>query len=292
MKGENEKAKDLLSRQPENLSYFEKLEYKRLEALILYAENRQFEAMDILKDILKYMPQDFLSKRYAAHIYYRTGWFDKAENIYSDLIKKEWRDTELYYLLSERCEMRIRNLKFDLAKKDAEKVIREYPQRKDFIAELVSLFITYGDIDDAKYFAARLSDTGDPYEQGLRSFSEGLILEFKQDPSGALSMFKKAMNVFPSPEYEIKVTQAEQNLKETDMERAPKPSCHDYDVKKISGGEVDVTVKRNKPESPTRYYITTEPDGVYKVTFWGQGKIMEGQGAKGMVGERHKAVCC
>jgi tetratricopeptide (TPR) repeat protein len=265
MKGENEKAKNLLKRQPDNLNFFEKLEYKRLEALILYAENKQLEAMDIFKDILKYMPQDFLSKRYTAHIYYRTGWFDKAEKIYSELINNEWRDTELYYLLSERCEMRIRNLKFDLAKKDAEKLIKEYPQRKDFIANLVALFITYADIDDARYFTARLSDKGGPYEQGLRYFSEGLVLEFKQDPAGALSMFKNAMDVFPAPEYEMKVTQAEQNLKESDSEKAPKPFCRDYDIKKL-GRDIEVTVKNTAFERPAKYYITAEADGTYKVT--------------------------
>jgi len=241
MKGDNEKAKDLL-RQPDNLNYFERIEYKRLNALILYAQNKQFEAQNILSGILKDVPQDFLSKRYLAHIYYRTGWFDKAEKAYSELINKEWRDTELYYLLSERCEMRIRNLKFVSAKKDAERIIKEYPQRKDFIADIVSLFVSYGDVSDAEHFASGLSGTGDMYEQGLNTFAKGLIQEFKE---GDL---------------------AEQDLKGVKKETPPKISCKDYEVKKISEKSFEITIKKNTIEQPLKYYITVESNGGHKVS--------------------------
>jgi len=265
MKGDNERVKLLIQEQPKKINYFERLDYKRLKGLLLYAENKQFEAFDVFKEILAATPNDFLSKRYLAHIYYRTGWFYKAEKIYSDLISQEWRDTELYYLLSERCEMRVRNLKFETAKKDAERIVKEYPSRKEFIVELVSLLLSYGDSHDAGCFFAYLSAKGDPYEQGLHFFTQGLILEFNKDYAGATSMFKNAAQVFPSPEYSTKVLQSEQNLNEMSNDRAPKFSCDDYNIKKVSPTEFEVGLKRTDVGMASKYYIIKNPATEYKV---------------------------
>ncbi len=62
---------------------------KKMEAFLLYAENKQYEAIDILKDLLKFDPTDKISMRYIAHIYYRTGWYSIAEKIYEELISSE-----------------------------------------------------------------------------------------------------------------------------------------------------------------------------------------------------------
>jgi len=266
MIGNNEKVSSLIQKQPTNITYFDGLEYKRLKGLLLYAENKQYEAFDVLKEVLATIPDDFLSKRYLAHIYYRTGWFSKAEKIYSDLINKEWRDTELYYLLYERCEMRIRNLKFDIAKKDAERVIKEYPSRKEFVVDIISLLLSYEDVSDAEHFIESLSAKGTLYEQGLRFFSQGLILEFKMDYVGANAMFKKAMQVFPSPEYNARILLSEQNLKYMTDDNAPKPSCSNYNVKKLSPTEVEVELKRTGAGVVSRYYVSSSPEGIHKVT--------------------------
>lgn len=265
MKGDNEKVNLMVQGQPEKINYFEKLEYKRLKGLLLYAENKQFEAFDILKEILAVTPDDLLSKRYLAHIYYRTGWFSKAEKIYSDLIDKEWRDTELYYLLSERSEMRVRNLKFDTANKDAERIIKEYPSRKDFIVGHIALLLEYGDNVDAGHFLDYLSAKDSTYEQGLRFFAQGLILEFNRDYVGANTAFKNAMQVFPSPEYSAKVVRSEQDLKEMNIDRAPKLSCANYNVKKISTTVSEVSLKKTSEEPASRYYVSKGPDGSYNV---------------------------
>ncbi len=265
MKGDNEKVNSLVHGQSGKINYFEKLEYKRLKGLLLYAENKQFEAFDILKEILAVTPDDLLSKRYIAHMYYRTGWFSKAEKIYSDLINKEWRDTELYYLLSERSEMRVRNLKFDTANKDAERIVKEYPSRKDFVVGHIALLLSYGNSVDADSFLNYLSAKDSTYEQGLRFFAQGLILEFNRDYVGASTAFKNAMQVFPSPEYNAKVIQSEQNLKEMNINRAPKLSCGNYNVKRLSTTVSEVSLKKTGDEPASRYYVSKTSDGLYSV---------------------------
>ena len=255
MKGENAKAKEIVERMPASLGFFDRIEYRRLKAIISYADNDQFQAQDVLLSILKDVPGDLLSKRYLAHIYYRTGWFDKAEKIYAELIGKEWRDTELYYLLSERCEMRIRNLKFDLAKKDADKIIAEYPGRKDFIADTASLFLKYGGLKEAEYYSSRLSTEGTLYEQGLVFYVKGQIDEFKLSYQEALTMYQKAMDLFPSEEYKNRIAEAKRSMEEIKKDAVPAFSCSGYEVKKLSSNNYLVDIRKNTHEV---YYIKVD----------------------------------
>ncbi|MFH1223740.1 MAG: tetratricopeptide repeat protein, partial [Pseudomonadota bacterium] len=217
-------------------------ESEKLRALILYAENKQLEAKRIFLNILKAAPDDLISLKYLAHIYYRTGWFEKAETIYSRLLNKEWRDTELYYLLSERCEMRIRYLKFDDAKKDADRIIKEYPKRKDFIAELVQWLLEYGNSSLAERYVAGFKPSGE-YEESLRFFTQGLLQEFKINYKAALELFKKADAVYPSEEYGSKISFTENNLSVGEKDEAPVFKCDNYSVSRKKDGVWKVNFK-------------------------------------------------
>ena len=209
---------------------------KKMEAFLLYAENRQYEALDILKELLKFDPTDKISMRYIAHIYYRTGWYSIAEKIYQELISSEWRDTELYYLLSERCEMRVRYLKINLASKDADRIIKEYNNRPDFVVQWASWLLEYGYLEKASSYIDRLQNTDDNYSKALKFFALGLLEEnsFKEDK--ALDLYKKAYELFPVNEYKQKIIniQGAQSIKGRNPE--PVINCKEYNVNPASNG--------------------------------------------------------
>ncbi|MEI6093109.1 MAG: hypothetical protein WCQ47_05430 [bacterium] len=230
MLGNNENAKKISRNRPETINILDQIEYKKLDALVLYAENKQLEAKDLFIDVLRLKPNDFISLKYLAHIYYRTGWFKKAEKIYGNLISKEWRDTELYYLLSERCEMRVRYLLFKEAVKDANKIIKEYPNRKDFIAIFISWLLEHDNLELAKKYAEKLSTPKTEYEKSLFAFINGLLDEFKLNDVDALAYFKKAYAFYPSQEYLESIKTADSNLISMNEDKYPKLDCSKYRV--------------------------------------------------------------
>ena len=258
MLGDNDKAKKIEENKPSNLNSYDQLEYKKLDGLILYAENKQIEAKKIFMDVLASRPNDFISLKYLAHIYYRTGWFSKAEKIYASLISKEWRDTELYYLLSERCEMRIRYLMFRLACQDADRIIKEYPDRKDFIALLVSWFLEHYSLDLAQKYADKLSLPKTPYENGLNFFVKGLIEEFKINDVIALSYFKKAYEVYPADEYKERIKIAEKNLEQVDENKYPQLDCSRYKIEKTSSGSWNIKSELFGSQWPVSYSVESK----------------------------------
>ncbi len=255
MLGENDKAKKITEGRPSKLNFYDQLEYKKLDAFILYAENKQFEAKKLFMEVLASQPGDFISLKYLAHIYYRTGWFDKAEKIYASLISKEWRDTELYYLLSERAEMRVRYFKFDLAVKDADRIIKEYPGRKDFIALLSSWFLEHDNLQLAEKYSEKLADAKTPYENGLYMMSKGLLEEFKLNDRVALEYFEKANQFFPAVEYSDRIKMAESDLSSMDESRAPKMDCDKYKVQKLSNSAWHVESNVFGNTWPVNYFV-------------------------------------
>jgi len=254
MVGNIDGAKHVLDSKKKGLDPFDELEFEKLRALILYAENKQFDAQDILINILKKTPNDFISLRYLAHIYYRSGWFNKAEKIYAHLLSREWRDTELYYLLNERCEMRVRYLMFDLAKKDADRIIKEYPKRKDFVAEFVSWLLENGNITLAENYAKNMRPE-DAYEESLKLFSLGLISEFKLNDQEALDEIKKANDLYASDEYKNKIRSVENNLKKLNDVPVPEFKCDNYNVKRISDSSWWKVDFKNPSGKNVLYYV-------------------------------------
>jgi hypothetical protein len=237
MLGENEKAKKIVRDRPETVSPDDRIEYRKLEGLILYAENKQIDAKKVFMEVLASKPGDLMSLKYLAHILYRTGWFSKAERIYASLISKEWRDTELYYLLSERCEMRTRYLKFELASRDADRIIKEYPDRKDFTALWISWLLEHDDLELAQKYAKKLSSANTTYESGLYLFVQGLIEEFKLNDKEAVSYFEKAYQTYPAMEYDEKLKTARSNLEYMDEGEYKGPDCSKYKVRPLPGGK-------------------------------------------------------
>jgi tetratricopeptide (TPR) repeat protein len=201
MLGNIDKAKGVLQDASRTNSFTGLLEYKRMKALMSYAENKQYEALTVFKEVLKYDPSDRVSLRFIAHIYYRTGWYDRAEKIYAELISSEWRDTELYYLLSERAEMRVRNLKITSATKDAEKIFKEYPDRYDFIVQWTGWLTEYGKKDLAEKYITRIPVDKGPYFESLRYYVQGIMFENNFDLANAVVYFDKAYSVYKAVEY-------------------------------------------------------------------------------------------
>ncbi len=205
MLGNIDKAKVILQDASSANSFTKLLEYKRMKAIMSYAENKQYEALPVFKEVLKYDPSDRVSLRFIAHIYYRTGWFDRAEKIYEELISSEWRDTELYYLLSERAEMRVRNLKISSATKDAEKIFKEYPDRYDFIVQWIGWLTEYGKKDLAEKHITRIPLDKGPYFESLRYYVQGIIFENNFDLANAVVYFDKAYSAYKAVEYRDRV---------------------------------------------------------------------------------------
>ncbi|MCX6113388.1 MAG: hypothetical protein NTY22_08965, partial [Proteobacteria bacterium] len=58
MLGENDKAEEIQKNRVSNLSFYDWLEYKKLEGLILYAKNDQFKAKKIFINVLVKKPGD------------------------------------------------------------------------------------------------------------------------------------------------------------------------------------------------------------------------------------------
>ena len=172
----------------------------KMKSLLLYATNEQFKAMDGFKQILDKEPRDRFSRRYLGQIYYRTGWFDKAEDIYKELIDSEWRDTELFYLLSERCEMRVRYNELVLAKKDADRLIDEYKDRQDFIVHFISWLLEYGHDKVASKYLKYINDATS-YNKSLRYFSEYLMAKSRGNDELAYSLISSAEKTYHSEQY-------------------------------------------------------------------------------------------
>lgn len=263
MLGDNDKAKKISKDRAEQLNMADQIEYKKLDALILYAENKQLDAKKLFVDVLKVRPGDFISLKYLAHIYYRTGWFKKAEKIYGSLISKEWRDTELYYLLSERCEMRVRYLLFNQAVKDANKIISEYPNRKDFIAIFISWLLEHDNLELAEKYVQKLSGTDSEYDKSLYAFVNGLLAEFKLKDVEALSYLKKAYSLYPANEYLEKIKTAEDNLVSMSEEKYPKLDCDKYKVTNLSTGVWNIESDLFGKDWPISYSIEKKKDVFY-----------------------------
>jgi hypothetical protein len=257
MLGQISEAKEILNNKPSELSSDDKLYYDKLNAIILYAENKQLDALKIFKSVLKNNPEDFIALKYSAHIYYRTGWFDKAEKIYSSLVGKEWKDTELYYLLSERCEMRVRYSKFNLAQKDAKKIIKEFPQRKDFIPQFISWLLEYSNLDLAKKYLKDLSnDERNQYQASLFYFASGLIDSFELKDKDALEKFKKAESIYPTAEYKQKIKEAEQNLISYPVSDYPKFECKKFNISREKSKGLFVSSNIFGEMWPIRYLVS------------------------------------
>lgn len=260
MSGAHKEAKELAGRKTRSKELADILEQKKMEALLLYADNEQYKALKLFKEILKYDPSDYTCLRYIAQIYYRTGWYDVAEKIYDELISAEWRDTELYSLLTERCEMRVRYLKLDLATKDAEKIIKEFPDRSDFLVHWISWLLEYGYSDKAEKYISRVNIKKGPYNNSLALYAEGLLMENRSDYENALSLFKKADQIFPANEYRTRalIIEEAQALRSKNT-KAPSINCKDYKVQKTEGDWFFVE------SGLVKYYIKKEPSKSYVV---------------------------
>jgi len=255
MLGKIKDAKKILDDKPSGLKNEEEIYYKKLEGIIVYAENKQVEALKLFLSILKKYPEDFIALKYSAHIYYRTGWFKKAEKIYSSLISKEWKDTEIYYLLSERCEMRVRYFKFDLAVKDAKKVISEFPQRRDFIPQFISWLLEYSNLALAKKYLNNLSYKEDKYQASLFYFAAGMIDDFELNDESALEKFKKADSIYPTKEYKQKIKEAKQNQISFPINDYPKLECKKFSISTLADGGLFVKSNIFGKRWPIRYLI-------------------------------------
>lgn len=256
MMGQINDAKKILKNKPSELGVEERLYYDKLFGIILYAENKQLEALKVFKLILEKDPEDFIALKYSAHIYYRTGWFEKAEKIYSALLAKEWRDTDLYYLLSERCEMRVRYSKFNLAERDSKKIIKEFPQRKDFIPQFISWLLEYSNIDLAKKYLKSLSNSEDKYQASLFYFAQGLIDSFELKDESALENLKKAEAVYPSPEYKQRIKEVRQDMVSSPLSDYPGLECKKFAIQRSSEKGLFVSSNMFGEKWPIRYSIT------------------------------------
>jgi thioredoxin-like negative regulator of GroEL len=255
MMGQVNNAKKILNSKPSKLGLEDELYYNKLIGIILYAENKQLEALRVFKRILQKNPEDFIALKYSAHIYYRTGWFEKAEKIYSNLLAKEWRDTDLYYLLAERCEMRARYSKFDLAERDAKKIIKEFPQRKDFVPQFMSWLLEYSNIDLAKKYLKSLSDTEDKYQASLFYFAQALIDSFELKDESALENLKKADAAYPSSEYKQRIKEVKQDMVSSPLNDYPRLECKKFNVQRASDEGIFVSSNMFGEKWPIRYLI-------------------------------------
>jgi tetratricopeptide (TPR) repeat protein len=267
MIGENNEAKKILKEKNKDYDFFKKLEFKKLEALILYADNKQIESKKIFLEILNIIPNDFFSNKYLAHIYYRTGWFDKAENIYERLISKEWRDNELFYLLQERAEMRIRYLKIDLARKDADRIINEYPDRKDFISKFISWLIEYGEIETAKKYLSSLSENQDKYQKSLYYFTSAMIFYYDKNINLALEHYKKANEIFPTKEYQKKIDMIITQLKHSNNSAYYEIDCSKYYIGSFRKDSWFVSSDKFGKIWPVKYYLK-KVDDLYELSIY------------------------
>ncbi|MBN1114666.1 MAG: hypothetical protein JXA66_04940 [Oligoflexia bacterium] len=264
MQGKNKEAKKTAERKTGDLNFFEKKFVQKLEGLLLYASDKIIEAQIFFSKLLEQDPEDRFLKKYMAQIYYRTGYYDKADVIYRKLIDTEWRDTELYYLLRERCFINVRYLNFEIAEKIAKRIIKEYPDRKDFISEFVSILIEYDNADMASDFSDELKNDGDNYEKSLSFYVKGMLAELEINDDKALDYYKRAMALFPAPEYEYKVRLAKNNKKSSSDDKFPGLKCGDYKVTRFDQKRLLVESSKFGEKYQIRYLI--EKDGEkYKI---------------------------
>jgi len=259
MLGELGKARSLLESYSEARDLNSVVDKMKMKAVMLYAENEQYKAEDILKELLKYFPKDPICLRYLAHIYYRTGWFDLAEDIYEGLISEEWRDTELYYLLYERTEMRVRYLMPEKSLKDVDRIIKEYPGRPDFIVQFISWLLEYGYVDMAEKYLDRITLGQNSYTDSLRYFAEGLIKEYGSRYPEALVSYSKAYELHSAPEYKDRAEAIKEAEKLSERNsKAPSLDCDNYSVKNRGAGWYLVQIKGTKQQWPVKYYARLE----------------------------------
>jgi tetratricopeptide (TPR) repeat protein len=243
------------------INFMEKIDFlKKLEALILYAKNKQFLALKEFKKILKYRPKDYITRKFIAHIFYRTGHFDKAENIYKNLIKKEWRDNEIFYLYKERSIMRLRYGKIGLAQKDANKTIKEFKNRKDFVVEFISVLLEYAYHKEAKKYYKMLKDLKTDYEKSLKFFVLGLIYEYYQKLDKALLNYKKAKKTFNVDTYSYYIKRINQNKKHLSKNPLTVANCSKYKVKKIKENVWFVESNKFTKTWPVKYFLKKDGD--------------------------------
>lgn len=262
MLGDHENARLLIDKSDSTKDIDSLVDGMKMKAMMLYADNEQYKAMAIFKNVLKFFPDDAVCSRYLAHIYYRTGWFELAERIYYDLISAEWRDTERFYLLSERIEMRIRYLMPERTFKDADSIIKEYPDRPDFVANYISWLLEYGFVDIAERYLKRIPLDKGPYTGSLRYFSEGLIMEFKSRYKEARDLYSRSYELYPALEYKARVEALNSAEKLFDKNNeAPRPVCRNYSLRRGTDGWTLVNAKGAYQGWQVKYFAM-EKDGL------------------------------
>lgn len=226
MLGNLDKAKNLLikykNKDPEDT--FVKF---LLNGILLYANNKMTDAKKIFEYFLLYKPHDYLALKYLAQIYYRGGYFKKADKIYKNLLSIQWQATERFYLLKERIIMSIMYKKFDLAKTILDKTLREYPNRKDLLKEASLLFAKYLNFKQAKHYANLLKSVPVYYYETM-----AYISSYSLNDKLAVSYAKLAYISNKTKYYKDLLLNFKQNL----ISRGKlKIKCSDYKVYKQKG---------------------------------------------------------
>ncbi len=150
--------------------------------------------------------------------------------------------------------MRVRYLKIDLASKDADRIIKEYSNRPDFLVQWASWLMEYGYLKKASIYIDRLQNTGDSYSKALKFFALGLIEENSFKEEKALDLYKKAYELFPVNEYKQKIIniQGAQSIKGRNPE--PVINCKGYKVSTASNGWLFVE------SDVVKYYLREKGD--------------------------------
>lgn len=246
MLGDIKTASEYLSYKFENFYY--NLEIKKIDAIILYSKNEQANALNIIKKILKYYPNDSLILKYYAEINFRLGFFKEANKSIDNLIKKETRDTEKFYFLQEKAFMLLRYgfIKQSLLLFDS--ILVEYPKNIDLIYEYIVLLINYSFVNEAEVYIKKLNN--------IDAYFYNLALSLKEDYfyniEASIKYLETANKIKESKSLLDKIKTYKNIIDFKGKDK--KISCSNYSITKLNDGILQII------KDETKYFIKKQDD--------------------------------